>query len=413
MAKYDFDYIIIGSGPAGRTAAINLANAKKKVCLVEKDQIGGAEIISRDLPFKLALDFASTYYDFMTSKATGSSPHHFNLPTLSSHINSTIAARSEEAKSELQKAGVKIINGFAHFLDQNTIAVDDKKITAHDFILATGSKLKANEIAGLDSVGYITPSNVFKIRKLPRFVFVVGGGPTGVSIADFFANLGVGVIIMERSQHLLPREDEEIGKFVTEKFTKNLGITVVTSAKVLQITEDNMSKIVVFMSATGEKMVRVDSVVLATGSEPFLDYSLENAEVEYKRSGILVDKYFNTTAKNIYAIGDAIGGSDSSTERAIKEANVLTENLLHRGKTAIKYTGIIRSIPTHPEIATLGLNERDAISRDLGYKKSVSSLENEDGLVKTLTDRSGRFLGATVIAKNATEALKVHKLLQK
>ena len=409
----DFDYIIIGSGPAGRRAAENLAKAKKKVCIVEENDFGGAEINTRDLPFKIALDFADTYRKFMTSPATSGNSNHFNLPTLSSQIDSTVEKTAEKLQSDLQKSGVKILNGFAHFLDSNTIAIDDKKYTASNFILATGSMLKVSEISGLDSVSVITPDDVFRIRKLPRFVFIVGGGSTGVEIAEFFANLGVGVIIMERGAHLLPKEDEEIGNYITEKFTKNLGITVLANAKVLQITEDRMSKIVVFMSSTGEKMVRVDSVVLATGSEPFLDYSLENAGVEYKRSGIITDKYFSTTTKNIFAIGDCIGGDDSSTERAIYEADTLTENLLHRGKTPAKYQNLIRSIGTHPQIATMGFNERDAVSHDLGYKKSILNLDSNANFIKLLTDRSGRFIGATMVAENAKDALKAHKLLTK
>lgn len=413
MGKYDFDYIVIGSGPAGLRIAENLANAKKKVAIVEKSALGGAKVNTRDLPYKIALDFADTYRKFMTSPAVSGGSNHFNLPTLSSQIDSAIEEATAKIRTNLKNKNIKIIEGFAHFLDQNTIAVGDNKITAVNFVLATGSKLKVNEIAGLDSVGYLTPDNVFKVRRLPKYIFVVGGGPTGVEIAEFFANLGAGVIIMERGSHLLPREDEEIGDLITEKFTKNLGITVVTNAKVLQITEDRMSKIVVFMSGTGEKMVRVDSVALATGSEPFLDYSLENADVDFKRSGIVVDKYFNTTAKNIFAIGDAIGGADSSTERTIEEADTLAENLLHRGKTAAKYQNLIRTIGTHPEIATIGLNELDALSRDLNYKKSVTHLEDQEGFIKTLTDRSGRFLGTTIVSESATEALKLHKLLQK
>lgn len=413
MAKYDFDYIIIGSGPAGLRAAENLANAKKKVAIVEKDSLGGARINTRDLPYKIALDFADTYHKFMTSPAVSGGANHFNLPTLGAQIDSAIEKTTAKIRANLKAKNIKLIEGFAHFLDQNTIAVGDDKFTATNFILATGAKLKVNEIAGLDSVNYMTPDNVFRVRRLPKYVFVVGGGPTGVEIAEFFANLGAGVIIMERGPHLLPREDEEIGDLITEKFTKNLGITVITGAKVLQITEDRMSKVVVFMSGTGEKMVRVDFIALATGSEPFLDYSLENANVDYKRSGVVVDKYFNTTAKNIFAIGDAIGGTDSSTERAKEEADVLTENLLHRGKTAAKYQNLIRSINTHPEIATLGLNEFDALSRDLNYKKSITHLDDQEGFIKTLTDRSGRFLGTTIVSKSATEALKLHKLLQK
>lgn len=411
MGKHDFDYIIIGSGPAGRRAAKNLAKAKKSVAIVEMGPLGGAELNTRDLPYKIALDFADTYHNLMTSSAAGHNSHHFNLPTLTAHIDATIKKVSEQIKSDLDKLGIKVINGFAHFIDSHTIAIGDQEYTASNFILATGSKLKVHEIAGLDSVDFMTPDDALKIRKLPKYIFIVGGGTTGTELAEFFANLGVGVIIMERSPHLLPREDEEIAEILTEHLTADLGVNVITGAKVLQITEDNMSKIVIFMSGSGKKMVRVDSIIVATGSEPFLDYSLENADVDYKKSGIVTDKYFNTTAKNIFAIGDCLGGHDSSAERAKYEADILTENLLHRSKTSPKYNNLVRAVHTHPAIATLGLNERDATAHDQSYKKSTTQIK--DGLIKTLTDRSGRFVGSTVIAPNADSALEIHKLLTK
>ena len=414
MSKnYDFDYIIIGSGPAGRTIASRLAEAHKKVAIVEAGPIGGAEINTHDLPYDIALDFAHTYQKFISFPCI-SDKSHFNFPTLLSGIDQKISKASEKLKSELEDKDIKIIKGFGHFLDSHTLAVGNQEITAHNFVLATGSKLKASEIAGLDSVKYLTPVTAFRIRRLPKFIFVVGGGPTGVQIADFFASLGVGVIIMERGSQLLPREDEEISSLITKHFTEKLGITIVTNAKVLQLTEDQASKIVVFTNGTGEKMVRVDSIAIATGSEPFLDYGLENAGVDYRRSGIIVDKYFNTSAKNIFAIGDCVGGPDSSTERACLEADTLAENLLHRGKTTAKYSNLSRYINTNPEIAVTGLNEHDALSRDLKYKKSITYLgSNQNNFIKTLTDHSGRLLGSTVVAPNANQALRIHKLLTK
>lgn len=273
--SFNFDYIIIGSGPAGRAEALKLAKTKK-VALVEKGTIGGAEITTYDFPFKLALDFAKIYHDFTTSPVTKNISVHFNFPTLTTYIGKEIQKKSADLKSELENSGVKIIKGFAHFLDKNTVAVGDQKITADKFVLATGSKLKPNKIPGLDQIKYITPENIFKIRKLPRFVFVIGSGATATATSTFFENLGVGVI---------------------------------KSNRVIEVKEDKKSKIVYFTDATGKKMVRVDAIALITGTDPFLDYSLENAEVEYKRSGIIVDKHGKTSTKNIYAVGDCANGS--------------------------------------------------------------------------------------------------------
>lgn len=412
--KYDFEYIIIGSGPAGRTAAMKLAKAHKKVALVEAGAIGGAEVNTRDLPYREALKFAHTYHSFVSSPGVTNSPHLFNLPTLTAHTGQLIKSTQDTLIKELTGLGISLVKGFAHFIDSHTIAIEDKKLTTEYFILATGSKLKTTEITGLDSVAYLTPTTVLRVRRLPRFVFVVGGGPTGVEIAEFFASLGSGVIIMERGDHLLPREDEDTAATITDYFTSRLAVTVVTGARVLQLTEDQTSKIVVFTTGSGEKMVRVDSIVLATGSDPILSYGLENADIDYKRSGIIVDKYFTTSAKNIFAIGDCLGGPDSSTERARLEANILVENLLHRGKTTAKYSSLIRQINTCPGIATIGLNEMAATARDLKYQKSITKLDDcPNSFLKVLSDRSGHFLGATLVSPNAGATLKTHRLLTK
>lgn len=418
--KYDFDYIVIGSGPAGRGAALKLAKGKKKIAIIEADGLGGAEVSSYNLPSTIALDFAHTFNKFANLPEVKSSSCHFNYPSLLTHIKNTVQNSKNRLRKELEDSGIKLIEGFAHFSDAHTITINESTYTAQTFILATGSKLKAREISGLDTVSYLTPYTVFNSSRLPKFVFVVGGGASGVEIADFFASLGVGVIIMERGPHLLPREDDEVAEIITEHLVNSMGVTVITNAKVIQITDDYNSKIVVFTTGSGEKMVRVDSIVLATGSEPFLDYGLENAGVDYKRNGIIVDKYFTTSAKNIYAIGDALGGEDSTSERSVLEANILTNNLSGHNKFTAKYTGLIRSINTNPEIAIVGLNEHDALSRDLKYKKSIVYLkdvptihspEYQNGFVKLLVNHSGKLIGATVVAPNAKAIIQELSLI--
>ena len=415
MAKnYDFEYIVIGSGPAGRTISTKLAEASKKVAMIELDptSLGGAEINTRDLPYKISLDFAHSYYTLASHPALSTSSFHFNFPTLVSNQNHIISSTRSELEKDLISLGITIIYGFANFLDSHTVAVGNTKYTTEKFVIATGSVLKANEISGLEKVKFLTPDTIFSTRRLPEFVFVVGGGPTGVEIAEYFAMLGTSVIIMERGNQLLPREDEDISKLITDHLENDLNVTVMTNAKVVEITEDYDSKIVIFTDGSGEKMVRVDTIVLATGSEPYLDYGLENAGVEYKRTGIIVDKYFSTSAKNIFAIGDCIATADSSSERAVYEAEILAENLLHRGKTTANYKNTTRIIATNPEIIITGLNERDATTRDLNYKKSLTPLEG-GGFIKVLTDRSNHTLGTCVVSKNAISALELGKLLTK
>ena len=412
--KHDFDYIIIGSGPAGKAAALTLAKSKKKIAIVESDKFGGSALNTRDVPYNVCLNFSHTYSNLLSFPELRGQDIHYNFPTIVAHsdyVSSSVGGGDTKAFTE---AGITCISGSANFLDNNTIAIKDKKYTADCFILATGSKLKANEIAGLESVNFLTPATAIKVRRLPKAVLVVGGGASGCEIAQYYAELGAKVLLMERSEHLLPREDKEVGDTISEYFTKELGMMVLPNCKVVALEQDNISKRVVFSTNHTEKQVRVDCIVLATGSQPIVDYGLENAGVKYKNTGILVNKLFQTSAKNIYAVGDAIGAEDSSIERAEYEGTILASNLLHRTKNIVNYNGFARIVSTYPEIAVVGLNEYDLLKRDHKYKRAIVKLEDTlsgkvsrtNGFVKILSDKkSGHILGATIVAPNASSMI--------
>lgn len=408
--KYNYDYIIIGSGPAGSTAALNLAKHKKRVCVIEGGSIGGSNLSTRDVPYSVGLDFSHTFSKLSRYPELGGQRIHFNFPTVANHQQSIINTLSNDCFKSLEDAGVTCIKGYANFLDNHTVAVANEKYTAENFILATGSHLKTGEISGLETVSFLTPETAIKLRRLPKVAFVIGGGPSGCEIAEYLAELGVKVLIMELKERLLPREDAEVGIAMRTHFENNLGMMVLPNSKVIALEPFGAMKRVVFITDGQEKMVSVDCVIVATGSEPNLNYGLENAGVKYKRAGVMVNKLLQTSAKNIYAIGDILGKS-SSTERAEYEASILSANLISRSKSLISYVGFIRKVDTSPAVATVGLNETDLIKRDRKYRKSVVYLKdipaskiyrNSCGFVKILADnRSDRILGATIVAPNA------------
>lgn len=412
--KYDFDYIIIGSGPAGAAAALTLAKGKRKIAIVEGGDFGGSAMNTRDIPYSASLSFAHTYDHVTNIPEIRGQDIHYNFPTIVAHTEHIARLTGAGDKNRFEDAGITCINGNANFLDSNTIAVGEKKYTSSIFILATGSTLKATEISGLDTVNYLTPATAIKARRLPKAVLVVGGGASGCEIAEYFAELGTKVLIMERSEHLLPREDKEVGETMAKYFTDELGMMVLTSCRVVALEQDNTSKKVIFTTNRQEKMVRVDCIVLATGSQPILDYGLENAGVKYKPTGILVDKLFQTSAKNIYAIGDSIGAADTSYERAEYEGTILGTNLLHRAKNIVSYAGFARITDTYPQIAVVGMNEYDLLKRDHKCKRATVNLTDtlnskihgmEYGFVKLLADHNNRIIGATIVAPNASEMI--------
>lgn len=407
--RYDFEYIIIGSGPAGVTAAFTLSKSKKRIAIVENRFLGGSNINTRDVPYSVALDYSHLYQKITTTPEFRNQDLTVSFPNAVAHQVQTVIKASDYNKAALKKAGIVSLEGSANFLDNHTIAIGDKKFTASEFILATGSTLKNGEIAGTESVNYLTPETAIKVKRTPKAVLIVGGGPTGCEIAGYFAELGAKVLIMETAERLLPREDKEVGEAISHYLNKELGAMVLPNCKVVALEQDANSKHVIFHNARNEKMVRVDCVVLATGSQPILDYGLENAGVKYKNTGILVDKNYRTSAKNIYAIGDAIGG-DSSTERAEYEGALLASNLLNRSKNLPNYNGFARIVNTYPQVAVVGLNEDDLLKRDRKYKKAVALVKdniislidnNSYGFVKLIADKSGHLIGATIVAPNA------------
>ena len=412
--KYDFDYIIIGSGPAGSSAALALAKSKKRIAIIEGNKFGGSALNSRDVPYKVGLNFSHTFAKLSDLPELAGQDFHFNFPTVSSHIDHIANLVGAGDKQSFEAAGITCIDGFANFIDAHTVAVGNNQYTASYFILASGSKLKANEIAGLESVNYLTPATAIKLRRLPRAILVVGGGASGCEIAEYFAELGTKVLIVERSSHLLPHEDKEAGEFLTNYFKEKLGMMILTDSKVVALEQDNISKRVIFVNDRVEKAVRVDCIILATGAEPVVNYGLENAGVKYKKSGIITDKLFQTTAKNIYAIGDAKSKGASSYECAEYEGAALAANLLHKTKNIINYNGFARIINTYPEIATVGSNEYDLLKSDKKAKKSVIKLSDtmpgkidrlDYGFVKLIVEPNGKLVGATVMAPNASEMI--------
>ena len=408
--KYDFNYIVIGSGPAGSTAAIELAKGKKRVGLIEGHFFGGSNLNTRDIPYSVALDFSHAYHKILSYPEFSGQNLSFDFSTISARQLKTIIESGGNNKAIFEANKITCIKGYASFLDKHTVIVNEKKYTADNFIIATGASLKVLEISGTDTVEYLTPEDAIKIRHLPKVVAVVGGGSTGCEIANYFAELGVRTLILETAEHLLPLEDKEVGDTLADYFTQRLGVTVLSNSRVVTLEEDDISKRVVFRNENSEKMVRVDCIVLATGSSPNLNLGLENAGIKYKNTGIIVDKFFQTSTKNIYAIGDCLGKA-SSTERAYQEAITLTNNIINKTKTQLNYNGFARITHTFPEVSTVGLNEYDLTKRDRKYKKSIIKLSDfaishinnfEHGFVKLLADKSNHIIGATIVAPNAS-----------
>ena len=432
MKKFDFDLVVIGSGAAGGTAAMMAANAGSKVALVEAGAWGGANINRRDIPYKAASRFSQTLFDAIEASKFGlsSTSLKYNYPSV---LNWNLIAKKRagaNSKKEFEEAGITCLEGFAHFISSNEISVGENgNITSKKFIIATGTAPINPGISGLDQVEYLLPEDVFTLKRVPEVVMVIGGGSTGCEIAEYFAEMGAKVLISEISERLLPKEDPEAGEVIENRFSKTLGIKILTSSRVTAIEDAGSGTLpngrkadvrkVHFLRGGQDKSVKVEAVVLCAGSEPVVDLGLNNAGVKFSNQGIRVNSLMQSSAKHIFACGDvadvkldkhADAAEFSSTEKANFEAAIAVSNAVTRAKSYINYRGFVRVTDTFPKVAVTGLTEDECIARDLSYKQALVPLslvsaantsDYQDGFVKIIVNREQKILGATIVAPNA------------
>lgn len=418
--KYNYDYIIIGSGAAGGTAALMAAQSGKKVALIEAKHWGGCGPNIRDIPYAAASKFSQLYSDAKLGSKFGLSSTNlkYNYPTAIRWRAVAAKRAGAGSKKDFIAAGIDCIPGFAHFIDQSTIAVGNKgELKAKKFIIATGTVPSIGEISGTDQIKCLTPGDVMILPKLPKVALVVGAGASGCEAAEYLAELGVKVILLELSERILPREDTEVAEVIEKRFTKTLGIKVVTSARVSSVQEVGGIKKAIFLKDGREKSIKVEAIVLATGVRPATDLGLENAGVKYSLRGIKVDKSMQTSSRHIYAVGDvaATASNVSSTEKSAYDAAVAISAGINRAKGIADYRGFVRMTNTSPKVASVGLTEDDCIKRALKYKKDFVPLsaipasntnDFKDGFIKMIINREKKIIGATIVSPDADLAIQ-------
>ena len=408
--RFDYDLVVIGSGDAGSEAALIAAKSGLKVALVEAKKWGGSSLNVTNVPFGAALHGAFTFKAALAGARFGLSSANlrYNYPTLINWKNLAARRAGANSKELFEEAKITCIHGMARFVSKNEIVVGAETIAAKKFLIATGASIADTGIKIPENVDYCLPENILDLQRAPKSVFIVGAGATGCEIAQYFSALGSEVVIADIAGRLLPREDEEVGQVLDEVFKKD-DIKVLTQSRVVAIERDGIQKKVIFMRGGQEKSIKVDTVVLCTGSAPNVDLGLENAGVKYAHGGIKVDETMQTNVKHIYAAGDVIGGQ-SSTEKAIIDARVAAAHICGKTKATVNYSGLITVTNTCPEVAHVGVSEDDCIRRDRKIKKIIVPLQAVQksktadyytGFIKLIFGKSGTLIGGTVMAPNA------------
>lgn len=422
MAKkhtFDYDLIVIGSGAAGSAAATIAAGEGKRVAIVEADTFGGDSPNFSDVPTKALLHAAQLYDEAKHGARFGlrSSTLGYNFPSLSNWKNLAVTRTGAGGNKRFyEKNGVTALSGRAHFLSPHEITINRRHFSAAKFLIATGTTWAKPKIQGIDTITYLTPRTVLEVLRPPKSLFIIGGGKTGVELAQLMATFGTKVYIGEIASRILPKLDHEVGNLMEKILTDQKGVTVLTQSRIVALQKDGIGKRVTYSRGGVEKHIRVDEVLIATGRTPAVDLGLENATVEFSAKGIPVNEFLQTNVKHIFAAGDVLG-NEGSTHTAILESRTVAHNLLHKTPVAPDYRATPQIIFTNPGIAQVGLTEDDCSRRDLAVAIASAPLtivarsntsDFRDGFVKLIADKKGVLVGATVVAPHAAEI--IHEL---
>jgi pyruvate/2-oxoglutarate dehydrogenase complex dihydrolipoamide dehydrogenase (E3) component len=324
-----------------------------------------------------------------------------------------------EAPEYYEARGIRIHFGIPRFIDKNTLTVDGTALTAGSFIICAGAHPVSPSIEGLESVPYFTNETIFNLQLLPRTLAVLGGGPTGVEIAQAFALLGVGVTLLSRGTRLLPKEDDEAARLLQRELQKN-GIAIHTGCSITRIAREEDRRIMIEMhSPAGEpSLIRTEMLFVATGTAANVEgLGLEKAGIRYSPEGIAVDDTLRTSTDTIFACGDIIHQMPFANA-ARQQATVAVQNALSGGREHVDYHAVPWCVSTDPALAHFGPTEQEARERfgtvevyKADYRendRAVADLEDL-GFAKVLCDSDGKIIGAHIVGTSAEEI--VHPLV--
>jgi len=417
LEKKIADLAVLGAGPGGYVAAIRAAKLGLKTILIEKGYLGGVCLNTGCIPTK-ALHFVSQNIDELKkSNIFGINITGFNIDfqKVMERKDWVINAQRKGIQYHLSRNKVELISGNGKLTDTNKILVNNDvgeniEIAAKNIIIATGSSAKSISPFDFTKEGILDNVKILSLKELPSSILIVGAGVIGCEFANIFSTLGSKVTLIEVLPKILSTEDEDISKIIHKNFSKKgINVYLNTMAHSLDIKDNKY----VCNLNNGESLT-VDKTLVAIGRSPNTDnIGIENSGIVTDKGFVKVDSHLRTNIPSIYAIGDVIGGY-LLAHVASKEGKVAAENIAGK-EIEMDYKVIPWAIFTSPEIGTVGLNEKQAVERNLKVRVGIFPFMNSgkahisaetEGFVKIVSDESsGEILGAQVIGPRASDLI--------
>jgi len=419
MAKYDYDIGIIGGGAAGLTVASGAAQLGGKTLLIEKEKaLGGDCLHFGCVPSKTLIKTAHVYHQMKNGPRFGLpalDPPPVDFKEVSSRIRSVIGViQKHDSVERFCKLGAQVEFGEPAFKDEHAVNLNGKTVSAKNWLIATGSSAAAPPIEGLDTTPYLTNREIFYLDTLPSSLIILGAGPIGIEMAQAFCRLGTQVTVIQRSGQILGKEDQDMADLV-QKTLADEGVTFFMNTAILRVADAAGGREVVVQNAAEETMtLKAEQIMVALGRSPNVTgLGLENIDVAFDRRGIEVNEKLRTGHKHIYAAGDVTGGLQFTHVAGYEGGVVLSNAIFHLPKKT-DYTHVPWCTYTHPELASIGMNENSARAAGIEYSTWTEEFADNDrglaegetvGHIKLLLNTKGKPLGVQILGPHAGDLI--------
>lgn len=442
MQRFDYDVAIIGGGSGGYAAARTAAGAGLKTVVIEGgEEVGGLCILRGCMPTKALLYAAEVMHLAGHPEPWGIRPGkvRFDFKRVMARKNALIRDFADYRVKQLNTGNFKFIRANARFVDAHTVELsrerrlpagrtsdDDLKptpagsrrsrvLTARNFVIATGSTVAPAPLAQLDEVGFITSDDALALKRLPKSLIILGGGPTACEFAQFFARFGVRVTLVQRSEHVLKEFDPDAAAVIEEVFQRE-GIKVFTGTTLVGAKRKGKLKTVSFEQGGKTVSVSAEEILFALGRIPnTASLNPAGAGVKTDRGRIIANDFMRTSAPHIYAAGDCTGPHEI-VHLAVQQGEIAAHHIVNPDASRrMDYRLLISVVFTEPQVGFVGMTEKEAKSRGIAYRaasypfndhgKSLI-MEAKDGFVKLLADpKSGEILGSACVGPAGGELI--------
>jgi pyruvate/2-oxoglutarate dehydrogenase complex dihydrolipoamide dehydrogenase (E3) component len=425
----EFDAIIIGAGQSGVPLSKTLAKAGWKTALIEKRLIGGTCINDGCTPTKTLIASARMAYLAGKSAELGIEipAYQVNFEQIMERAALVVTEFREGATAVMEKTeNLSLIYGHAKFLDNYSMEVESaegktEKYAAKYIFIDGGASPFIPDTPGLVHLNYLTSTSILELTSLPEHLLIIGGSYIALEYGQMFRRFGSRITILERTDRLLPREDDDVCETLTDMFTK-AGIDVFTNASVLKYENIGEFSIMAIIERNGrQEHIHCTHVLVATGRQPQTQkLGLENTDIKLDGHGhIKVNEFLETDVEHVYALGDVKGGP-AFTHVSYNDYIIVSKNLFEGTKLSTTDRKVPFCMFTDPQLGRIGMNELEAVESGVNFliakipmENVARAIENSEptGFMKAIVDKdSKQILGVTIIGEQAGETMTILQL---